>query len=385
MRPTALLRFLLPGLVAVGAWFASDALSQFALSTTSPTISKALRLVAPATIQAPLSAPEPWGAWVAVASVLAVGAGYLFFSAVFRAGGGSAGFAAGWLAAVLAGVVAVGVPTGVQMAAAVLDRQLQAFPTPEVVDAAAFWGVVWGWLPALTATLLARAGASAVAAAPSADRPAPAGPGRRRVILVASSAVAAVLGLGALAIVTPLALDAQRAVDQAVIAESEPAAPEPVGVPIPEVAPGEWQIDPTWCTENQLAFTASTPDGAAGHRGMRITATNTSNAPCVVEGYPDLAFSDPVTNGFETSILHGDGMLTEPDAGPVRLDVAPGASVEADLSWNTLAHSDRDPAGFMHIAAYPGAVRQFVQVDTDITGGELEVTAWRAAAPAAAG
>ncbi|MRG60857.1 DUF4232 domain-containing protein [Agromyces sp. CFH 90414] len=369
MRPSRVLAVAVPALVAVAAWFASDALSQLPLSTPSPTISKALRLAAPATIQAPLDAPEPWGAWVAAASVLAVAGGYACFAAVFRTGRGAAGFAAGWLAAVLAGVVAVGIPTGVQVAGAVLDRQLQAFPSVEVVGAAAYWGVVWGWMPALAGALLARARAT----------PATRAPGRGRGILIASSATIAVLGLGALAIATPLALEAQRAVDQAVIAQSEPAPPEPIGVPIPEIAPGDWQVDPSWCTENQLDFSASRPDAAAGHRGMRITATNTSTAPCVIEGYPDLAFSDPVTNGFETRVLHGGGMLAEPDAGPVRLDVAPGASVVADLSWRAPARSDRDPAGFVHVAAYPGAVRQFVQVDTDITGGELEVTAWRAA------
>jgi hypothetical protein len=35
-----------------------------------------------------------------------------------------------------------------------------------------------------------------------------------------------------------------------------------------------------------------------------------------------------------------------------------------------------DAAGWLYVAAHTGAERQMVQIDTDITGGTVSVTAW---------
>jgi hypothetical protein len=148
---------------------------------------------------------------------------------------------------------------------------------------------------------------------------------------------------------------------------------------VAEVAPGDWQIDPLWCTDNQLVFGASAPDAAAGSRAMRVTATNVDQAPCVLEGYPDLAFSDPVTSALDVHVEHGSAMGAD-DAGVVRLELIPGAIAEATIAWRAMstAESDREPAGWLHVGPYHGGIRQMVQVDTDIIGGEVVITAWRA-------
>ncbi|QTX04056.1 DUF4232 domain-containing protein [Agromyces archimandritae] len=390
-------RVLVPAILAVAAWFASDRIAEAAAASFSTTVSKALRLIAPGALIGPVDAPGGWGGWLAFATVVAVAAAYAVFALVFRAGRGAAGFAAGWFAAVLAGSLVAGVPVAVSIIAGVLDPVAAASAADVVsIGLAAYWGVLWGWMPALAAVLLAPKPAAAAAPSttpaaaegaepepePAAAAAHPAAP-RRRAALIAAIAVVAVTGLVAVVIAGIGATDAKRAADQAEWAAEQPPVPEPVGVPIPEVAPGEWNIDPEWCTENQLEYTPSTPDSAMMHRGMKITARNVSSAPCVLDGYPDVAFSDPVGNGFESHVLHGDGHATERDAGPVRIEVVPGGEAVTWLSWDAPAASDRDPAGFLHIAPYAGAVRQMVPIDTDITGGELEITAWQAAAPAA--
>lgn len=372
-----ILAVVVPALTAAALWFGSDALAFAASSSTSPTLSKALRLVAPDTIAGSLAAPHPWGWLLAVANALAVGGAFAALALGLRAGRGRAGFAAAWLAAVLAACIVVVVPALVAMGTAIADPGAQASPPVETFGAAAYWGVIWGWIPAVALLLLAPRLAERAQLTAPAPQTAPART-RAGVIAVAVAAAVALTGVVALTIVAPAATEAQRAAAQAAIPE-ETMPPAPVGIPIPDIAPGDWQIDPAWCTENQLAFTASQPDAALGKRFMRITATNSSTATCVLEGYADLAFSDPVTNGFETRVLHGAAVIDQPDAGPVPIELSPGAAAVADLTWRAPAHSDRDPAGWMHIAAYPGAVRQFVEVDTDITGGELELSAWRLA------
>ena len=151
---------------------------------------------------------------------------------------------------------------------------------------------------------------------------------------------------------------------------------------MPEVAPGDWQIDPLWCTDNQLEFSASAPDSAAGSRAMSVTATNVSQAPCVLEGYPDLGFSDPVTTALDVRVEHGSAMGAD-DAGPVRIELAADATAKATIAWRAMAtsDSDREPAGWLHLAPYHGGIRQMMQIETDIIGGEVIVTAWRAADP----
>lgn len=302
--------------------------------------------------------------------------GYLFFGTLFGPARGAQGFAAAWFAAIAAGTLTVAVPFGVAALAAAANPAELAQLAPDPLAAAALWGVLWGWLPALTARLLVERpldGAEGLDAHPSGPR------GRRPVLTV--GAVVAVLGLGVASVLGPIAEDAWHTALQSEIPE-ESAPPAPTGEPVPEVAPGDWQIDPLWCTDNQLEFSASSPDAAAGSRAMRITATNVDQAPCVLEGYPDLAFSDPVTTALDVRVEHGSAMGAD-DSGAVRLELAPGATAEATIAWRAMStsQSDREPAGWLHLAPYHGGIRQMLQIDTDIIGGDVIVTAWRAGEP----
>jgi hypothetical protein len=371
------LRILLPAVVAVLVWIASDALAQVAFTSTSPRLRTVLRVLFPDAMSVAAEGPWPWGAAFLVAVSVALAGGYLFFGTLFGPARGRGGFVAAWFAAIVAGTITVAVPMGVAaIAAASTSAQLVQL-APEPLAAAALWGLGWGWLPALTALLLVdrREDSPERSDAEGTDLR-----HRRRLVLVVAAAVA-VLGLGATSVLEPISRDAWHAALQAEIPEeSEP--PAPTGEPVPEVAPGDWQIDPLWCTDNQLEFSASPPDSAAGSRAMTVTAANVSQAPCVLEGYPDLAFSDPMTTALDVRVEHGSAMGAD-DVGPVRLELAPGATAKATIAWRAMAtaESDREPAGWLHLAPYHGGIRQMMQIETDIIGGDVIVTAWRVGDP----
>lgn len=371
------LRVVLPAVVAVLAWIASDAVAQIAFTSTWPRLRTVLRVLAPDTMSVAAEGPWPWGAAFLGAASVALAGGYLFFGTLLGPAHGKRGFAAAWFAAIAAGTIAVAVPMGVAaLTAASTPAQLVQL-SPEPLAVAALWGLGWGWLPALTALLLVdrRAEGAERSDAERTDI-------RRRYRLVlVVAAVVAVLGLGATAVLEPISRAAWHADLQAQIPE-ESVPPAPTGEPVPEVAPGDWQIDPLWCTDNQLEFSASSPDSAAGSRAMTVRAANASQAPCVLEGYPDLAFSDPVTTALDVRVEHGSAMGAD-DVGSVRIELAPGAVAEATIAWRAMstAESDREPAGWLHLAPYHGGIRQMMQIETDIIGGEVIVTAWRAGDP----
>ena len=383
MRPTAILRFLLPGIVAGLAWIVSDWLARLAFASPGLLTRTFLRALAPDTMSVGAEAQWPAGALVALAWAIGVGAAYLLATMLLRPLTGRAGFAAAWFAAVMAAAVVAGVAAVAAAVAAVADPFARAQVSSEFLAVAAHWGLVWGWLPAIATVLAARADVPATATSPpepsppSSPSPAPRAAARGRAVGVAIALAAA---LATVVAIEPIAVAAWHGALQA----QEPApAPAPTGTPVPEVAPGEWQVDPLWCTDNQLEFAASEPDAAAGSRGMRVVATNVSGATCVLDGYPDVAFSDPVTSALDVRVEHGSAMGGD-DAGAVRLELAAGDSATAAIAWRAMAASDQEPAGWLHLAPYHGGIRRMLQVETDITGGEVVVGAW-AAAPAAAG
>lgn len=381
MRPTALLRFLLPGIVAGLAWIVSDWLARLAFASPGLLTRTFLSALAPDTMSVGAEAQWPAGALVALAWAIGVGAAYLLVTTLLRPLTGRAGFAAAWFAAIMAAALVSGVVAVAAAVAAVADPFARAQVSSEFLAVAAHWGLAWGWLPAIATILAARADVPATSistpeASPS-PPPAPRAAARGRVVGVGIALAAALVTV---VVIEPIAVASWHGALQS----REPApAPVPTATPVPEVAPGEWQVDPLWCTDNQLEFAASEPDAAAGSRGMRVVATNVSGATCVLEGYPDVAFSDPVTSALDVRVEHGSAMGGD-DAGPVRIELASGDSATATIAWRAMAASDQEPAGWLHLAPYHGGIRQMLQVETDITGGEVVVGAW-AAAPAAAG
>ncbi len=352
-----LLRAWGPALLAAFLWLLSGGLELLTRRWTHPLSRVVDHLLAPETVPVvQLTAPSPWGVVMAGLSALTVAGAYAALLSLVRLRRREAPAltttAAYWMCAVVGGAAAA----AVQVLAEVVRALEAGAVTAALVDSqlltAAHWGLVWGWLPALLAYLL----------------DGETGP-RTRWGVVASAALAYVGAAIAIVAVAPLA-DAARV--DAIAHEPEPA---PTGTPVPAVAPGEWQVDPRWCTSGQLEFTAGVVDAALGARVLPVYATNVSDAACVLESYPDVAFSDPVTSALDVGVEHGGGMGSE-DPGVHRIEVPPGGEATTLLEWRAPAASAADPAGWLHVAAYHGAERQMVRVDTDITGGSVAVTAW---------
>ncbi|WP_423919624.1 DUF4232 domain-containing protein [Frigoribacterium sp. 2-23] len=388
-----LVRSFAPGAVAAVAWLLSGLINQRATGADSGTIGGLVSLLAPSTVWfVDLAAPFPWGAVSAALSALALGGAYSGLLAlvrrrpsdVQRAG---VGVAAYWFVAVAAGVAVASVPVVVFVVQSAQAGYLTG-PGFGNLSQIAQWGVVWGWVPALVARALdvravdapvsAAVGSAGVPADDDADDTRTATddpvllPFRRRLLVPLGAAVFLAAAVGGV-VVSPIGDVARQAgYDDADAARQEPI---PTVTPLPLVAPGYHDIDPLWCTSGQLTFSAGQAQAALGSRALVLTATNVSDASCVLDGCPDLAFSDILQNPLDVTVDHGGGMLAD-DAGPQAIDVPAGGTAQITLTWRAAGSGGVEPAGFAYVAAYAGAERQLVEVDTDISGGRVSTTAW---------
>jgi hypothetical protein len=357
-----LIRAGLPAAVAALLWLASGGLELLGRQRLPGPVHHVLSLVAPETIPVQeLTAPAPWGLFMISLSVLAIFAVYAALAALVRRqlpGNTATAFAAYWLCAVASGFLVLAIPIAVELVHALVQQQTPFGLAADRVAGAAQWGLIFGWIPALVAVALDSAGRP--------ERPVFA----RRMIAIPAIALFLLAAVG-LTVAAPLA----HAAVQAQIPTEPTPEPAPTGTPVPQVAPGDWQVDPLWCTTGQLEMTAGEPDAALGSRALVMRAQNVSDAACIVESYPDVAFADEFSNALDVAVDHGGTMLSD-DPGVSRIEVQPGASVVATLAWSAMPTQGLDAAGWLHIASHHGAERQMVLVDTDITGGTVSVTAW---------
>ncbi|MET0914852.1 MAG: DUF4232 domain-containing protein [Jiangellaceae bacterium] len=409
-------RAVVPAVVVAVLWLISGGLELLGRQSLTGPVRRILSLVAPETIPVQeLTAPAPWAFIMTALSMLAIAAAYAALLALVRRqpavaepttgskhtgqpqvggfapyrgrtstaeyaptvvtadngqssasappGNTATAFAAYWLCAVASAFLVVAIPMVGEVGVEVIGGQSPFSFATERLAGAAQWGLVFGWIPALVAIALDEG---------ARDQGAP----QRQAIVVAAAVVflLAALGLGVAAPQARAAVQAEiQAENVSPQGPESPQEPIPTGTPVPLVAPGDWQVDPLWCTSGQLAMTAGMPDAAAGSRGMVIHAQNVSDAACVVESYPDVAFSNAVTSAIEVEVDHGGGMLGS-DPGVTRIELQPGAEVVATLTWSAMPRGDA--AGWLYVAGYHGAERQMVQVETDITGGTVSVTAW---------
>ena len=324
------------------------------------------------------------GRWQSVApwNIVLPALGFVAFAAVFallllvlrRAQQGI--FVTVWFTAIAASFVtaflfAVGLTVSEwppPRAAMVLEYLFQSLPS------AGYWGIIWGWVPATVAVLLARR-ASRASVEGVADAAAPA-PRRASAVpaLVAALLVLAV-SVGIVASV-PAANDADRAVyaeTPAPIVQPQPTYTPPPPVP---VAPGDFTIDASWCTNGQLSLLAGSGDAATGHRMFAFTATNISEVPCVLDGYPDFAFGNDESGDLGVNVFHGGSFMTE-DAGASPVTLAPGDRATTMLGWNANATAGVFATQTIWAAPYAGAERLPFPEELDITAGStVAATAW---------
>lgn len=383
-----LIRTAVPAAVIAVLWLASARL-EFGWQNVLGPVRRILAVVAPGAVQPQdLTAPAPWAFLMIALSMLALAAIYAALLALVRRqtpvaetattvfapysgrpqapdpapATASAGttFAAYWLCAVASGFLVAAIPLVVGLAVTGVAGQ-SPFGLAAELGGAALWGLVFGWIPALVAIALDNAGSDRRAL----QRWAIAVPAALVLLLAATW-----LGLPGPGVHTA---EPQNQAQNPTSPEPVPTPPIPTGPPVPIVAPGDWQVDPLWCTSGQLAMTAGVPDAALGSRGMLIHAQNVGDAACVVESYPDVAFSNILSGALDVSVDHGGGMLGE-DPGVSRIELQPGATVVSTLTWKAMPRGIT--ASWLYLAGYSGAERQAVQVETDISGGTVAVTAW---------
>lgn len=386
--------------IAALAWLVSDALNRAFSSGSYSSLGRVFPVAFPATLSAP---PAPYPTlWAVVIPVLA---GLLFAGITFLLlrlvlpGAASVPtirqrrlgvFVVLWLVLILAShltstLSGLGYLVSGWMAgySALMDLGI-------VLTRSTSWGVIWGWLPALAGTaLLPRIGSRQRAKTRSVDARDNNGVGHhdgtgdhgstahattgRKINLVSAGLVVAT----AAAVVTayPLAEQAQVAANPAQPIEIPPAAePSVFGSP-----PVSYAIDPNaqpdWCSQDVL-LAPGFQDAATGHRSLTVMITNTGSVPCVLEGYPDVAFDDGGGNAMDVLMVRGGSFLTD-DPGPTRTSLDPGASAEAYLGWNAVAGQSEASAGTILLAPYAGAQRQPAPLQLDVNNGQpVTMTAW---------
>lgn len=279
-----------------------------------------------------------------------------------------------WFSVILASAV-LGLGTDVIGVASMVAAAGPGALTIAGVDSAmtgAYWGLVTGWVPALIGVAVQRRSTLSPYSA--------AEPRTRRSLVVAASAVVALVVVGALGTQAHQAqiIEAEAAA-QGLSAE-DGAYPDP-GVPVeavPTMAPGAEipSLDPSWCTPDKAMLLLGTQDAATGHHVQSITVMNFSEEPCLIEGYPDIAFADQNGSALDVTVAQGSSfMATDPGATPVTI---PGrGQARAMIGWDANATAGALVARQLYAAQVPGLERGSWPVELDITAGStVEITAW---------
>lgn len=318
------------------------------------------------------SAAFPWPVLLPIAGAIAV---TLVHAAILRVVRGSErSVAAVWLAAVAAGAVAgLTIDVVLVFGNAVTDGwAMWALELGSRAAIGAYWGLLYGWVPALVAHRLARRGEAGGAVASST---------RRGWLIYVAAAVVGIVMLGGAKVIADEATQAQL---RAEAAASEPAPadgslrpdPDAPGDPVPERVEGSGVTGEDACTPERAMVLIGDVSGATGHRGLRLELMNFSDAPCVIEGYPDVAFGDQNGHLLDVAIEQG-GSFMAPDPGPALIEVPAGSSAVAYLGWDANSTHGVLVAQTVWAAVLEGETRGSKPIESDvIEGSTVSVTAW---------
>lgn len=317
----------------------------------------------------------PWLMLTVVIGGLAVALAHALITAV--AGRGGSLLIAAWFATVAAGAI-VGLALDVATAWGSLTdfgpRGLLVGEFGVAAASGALWGLAVGWMPGLVARAPAAAADSAEQSAPPVRRPA-------WLLPAAALAVVAVIATGVAADeARTAAIEADAAAQQeAEAAVTFGAVPDPdaPGVPVPDrAAASATDLDPRWCSPERATLLKGEPDAATGHRALPIRLMNFSDEPCVIEGYPDVAFGDQNQHLLTVNIEQGGSFMTQ-DAGPQRIEVPAGGYAVSVLGWDAASPHGALVTKTVYAAPTAGMTRGSWPIDLDIIeGSTVAVTAW---------
>lgn len=320
----------------------------------------------------PATVPLPIGAWsigwviaVGVLAVIAIMACHLLFLMLTRSReAASVPFVSAWFS-VIAATATVGLALDVAAVLADMPRMgLIALSSSFGYGAAggALWGLLAGWVPALVAR-------------------------RERSLPIPTWWAGLAAGAAVVALVTVSAFGQQASytasVQESAVLEGaspdEGALPDPYaeGDPVPTAAPDAVQPGAQWCTPDEAMLLLGEADAATGHRVQSIRMMNFSDAPCIAEGYVDVAFGDQNGNELAVAVTPGSSFMA-PDPGSAPIEIPAGGSAIAFLGWDAAPTAGALVTRTLHGALHPGLVRGSWPVELDIVeGSTVEITAWQ--------
>lgn len=360
-------RLLVAAAVAAVLWIATAGIRDALLQIPSGVAQ--LSSILPALVPTSLTAYQSGGFGVAATIVGGVVLLVVFvaLAAVLRRHGATT--VTSWFALVLAAaLVGLGFDVGAGWSWIVPfgPRGLLSSGFGVATAAGALWGLAAGWIPALIAR------APATESAPS-RTPA-------WLLPVAAVALVGVVVAGAVADAGRAAsIEAEVAAQQEIDAASSFGAlpdPDAVGTPVPETADADVPDDPQWCTDDRAYVLKGEPDAATGHRGLPLHLFNFSEEPCVIEGYPDIAFGDQNGHLLDVTIEHGGSFMAQ-DPGPQRIEIPAGGEAVTVLGWDAASPHGALVTNTVWAAQTPGMVRGSWPLELDIVeGSTVSVTAW---------
>jgi len=137
----------------------------------------------------------------------------------------------------------------------------------------------------------------------------------------------------------------------------------------------EGPIGSDWCEAGNLSIEIEGADSATGHRRAALRATNVGSAPCVLDGYPDIAIADARGDEVPLEIARGSSfMATDPE--PSVVVIPPGGGAACVLGWD--ATDGRTAIGAVYVAPFAGLPRTALAASWDMTADtRIAVTAWQ--------
>jgi len=328
----------------------------------------------------------PWVGLAPLASAAGVFVVYLVLARLIvdrTDGSRAARFFALWFVAVLTGFLAT-LPWVISAIISAFPPSRAAFvldPAGESMLLSGYWGITWGWLPALLSLRRVRVPAAETGqGTDAAPATVAAGPFRRHPLAVLGGITVAVLVLSGLGAGFGSRAERLDAAAENALADGNTlgAVPDPdVQVtPPPTVAPGAAAVPDGWCTREDTAVLLGDPDAATGNRTVSIQAMNFSDVPCTLNGYPDLAFADQAGSAIDVTLVHG-GSFMPTDDGAQPIEVPAGGFAVTRLGWDAMATADVPATYTLYSALYPGLDRGSWPITLDIVaGGKVSVTAW---------
>lgn len=318
------------------------------------------------------------GLWLVVTAVIggiAVALVHALCTAVVARRGGTL-LIASWFATVAAGTL-VGLALDIAGAWGSLvnfgPRGLLIGEFGTAAASGALWGLAVGWMPGLIAR-------TSVGPATHAGERMPPAPTR---VWLWPAAIIAVVIVVATGVATDNARTAAIEADAAVQREAEaddtfgaPPDRSASGTPVPERADASGDFEPEWCTPDKAMLLTGEPDAATGHRSLSIQLMNFSDQPCVIEGYPDVAFGDQNQHLLAVTLERGGSFMAQ-DAGPQRIEVPAGGYAVSVIGWDAASPQGALVMKTVYAAPSAGMVRGSWPIDLDIVeGSSVALTAW---------